>query len=92
MEALNIDMECFGEQEPLMETLLSMAGKLYELIDMEKQQETTQGSGAGHHTSVFYDERHTEESGKFAKKLGATGAGFLIAIDVDEHGKISGLF
>ncbi len=65
-------IECLGEPEPLMEALLNMAGKSYELIDMEKQQGAHPRIGAQDTIPVFPLMNVTlEECAEFAEKLGA---------------------
>ncbi len=65
-------IECIGEPEPLMEALLNMAGKSYELIDMEKQQGAHPRIGAQDTIPVFPLLNVTlEECTEFAEKLGA---------------------
>ncbi len=46
-------IECIGEPEPLKEALLAMAGKSYELIDMEKQEGKHPRIGAQDTIPVF---------------------------------------
>ncbi|WP_231286711.1 glutamate formimidoyltransferase [Jonquetella anthropi] len=46
-------IECLGEPEPLKEALLNMAGKAYELIDMEKQEGKHPRIGAQDTIPVF---------------------------------------
>ncbi|MEA3285245.1 MAG: glutamate formimidoyltransferase [Synergistota bacterium] len=64
-------IECIGEPEPLMEALLNMAGKAYELIDMEKQQGAHPRIGAQDTIPVFPLMNVTlEECAEFAEKVG----------------------
>ncbi|EFC91525.1 glutamate formiminotransferase [Dethiosulfovibrio peptidovorans DSM 11002] len=64
-------IECIGEPEPLMEALLNMAEKAYELIDMEKQKGSHPRIGAQDTIPVFPLMNVTlEECAEFAEKVG----------------------
>lgn len=64
-------IECIGEPEPLREALLAMAGKSYELIDMEKQEGKHPRIGAQDTIPVFPLLNITiEECTAYAEKLG----------------------
>lgn len=65
-------IECVGKPEPLMEALLNMAGKAYELIDMEQQQGKHPRIGAQDTIPVFpLLNISLEECREFAETLGA---------------------
>lgn len=65
-------IECIGEPEPLMEALLNMAGKSYELINMEEQKGKHPRIGAQDTIPVFPLLNVTlDECRDFAEKLGA---------------------
>jgi len=64
-------IECIGEPEPLREALLAMAGKSYELIDMERQEGKHPRIGAQDTIPVFPLLNITlEECTAYAEKLG----------------------
>lgn len=65
-------IECLGEPQPLKAALLAMAGKSYELIDMEKQQGKHPRIGAQDTIPVFPLRNITlEECAALAEEIGA---------------------